>query len=139
MLARETFSERDIEMSRLRQRLDELAEDNRQIRSEIGASPSVDFVRRCRRVLGLSPSRAKMLAILMTGKVKSRNGIWLAYCDPSKERPDIYVIDTLLSYLRKALRPYGVTIDNVWGQGWVMDDASRALVRSLLGLEAAAQ
>ena len=120
-------------------RAEELEEDNRQLRAEIGASPSVDFIRRAMEKLHLTPSRARMLSILLTGKVKSRNGIWLAYCDPSRERPDVSIISTQLCYLRKALAPHGATITNIFGEGWMMDDASRALVRSLLGMEAAAQ
>lgn len=120
-------------------RAEEMEEDIRQLREEIGASPSVDFVRRCSEILQIAPSRARLLSILLSGKVKSRNGIWLAYCAPSKDRPDIKIIDTQLCHLRKALGPFGATITNIFGEGWMMDDASRALVRSLLGMETPAQ
>lgn len=120
------------EIIRLRDEIDLLREENRQLRDQIGASDDALFARHCRELFFISKSRARLLSILMAGKTQSREGIWLAYCNPAKDRPDIKIIDQQICSLRAALRPHGITIENVRCHGYHMSNASKALVTSLL-------
>lgn len=124
--------------TQFRIRIEELEEENRQLREAMGCSPSVEFIDRCKRIFGLPPSRAKMLALLMSGQVRSTEGLWLAYCDPLKERPDIHVVTTIVCYLRASLRPFEVDIENVWGQGYVIRPEGVERLAGLLFYEAVA-
>ena len=119
--------------------IEEVEEENRQLRELIGATPEFEFVMQCQHVLGLTNSCAKLLSILLRGRVRSHEGIWMAYCGPSHERPTLRVISALIVPIRKALRPYGVEVKTVWGEGFVMTKEDRARVWEILGLEAAAQ
>lgn len=34
--------------------------------------------------------------------------------------PDIKIVDVFVCKMRKKLRPYGITIDTVWGRGYLL-------------------
>ncbi len=67
---------------------------------------------------GLSPSRAKMFALLLKrrGQVVSREAL-LNVCIHQDEPPDIKIIDVQMSHLRKKL-PEQYRIETVWGVGY---------------------
>lgn len=44
------------------------------------------------------------------------------------EVPDIKIIDVFVCKLRKKLKPFGIIINTVWGQGYQLEDASRTLL-----------
>lgn len=117
----------------------ELEEDNRQLRAAMGGVVSADFTQRCKQVLDIPVSQSRLLAILMAGKTRSIEGIWLAYCRPAASRPDIGIVKVQISHLRKALAPHGISIDTVWGVGHSLSEPMRERVRCVLGMEAAAQ
>ena len=127
------------EIIRLRDQIDTLREENRQLRREIGAADDATFVRHCCQVFGVTKSRAHLLSVLMAAKVNSKQGLLLAYSDPARETPDIKIITTLVSDLRAALKPHGITIDTAWGQGYSVPAESKAKIRALVADWAAQQ
>lgn len=117
----------------------ELEEDNRQLRAAMGAAPSVEFIVRCKVVLGIPGAQARLLAVLVAGKTRTLEGIWLAYCRPGADRPDIGIVKTLISHLRRALAPHEIFIETIHGIGHGISEESRSRLMAVLGMEAAAQ
>lgn len=116
----------------------ELEEDNRQLRAAMGAAPDVEFIHRCKVVFGIPGGQSRLLAILMAGKARTFEGIWLAYCIPGADRPDIGTVKTQISYLRKALAPHEIYIETIFGIGHGISESSLSRLRGLLGVEGAA-
>lgn len=120
------------ELLRLRAENEELRETVRQLMDGLGADPDRDFVRRCRSVLGVTPSRARMLAVLLAGKVRDKESMLLAYAVNRRDPPEIKIVDTLVRYLRVALAPYQIQIQTEWGVGYFLTPENRARIIALL-------
>lgn len=117
--------------------LEEVEEENRHLRELMGLTPKFDFLMRCKNLLDLTPARAKLLAILVEGKVRTHEGLYGAYCHAMGTEPGASIIGALITSLRHALSRYGVTIHCVWGEGFYMTEKDRKRVRQILGMEAA--
>lgn len=120
------------ELIRLRRENEFLREAYRQLMEELGANPELQFIRRCRAVFGLQPSRAKMLAVLVAGKVRDKDSLLLAYSGNRRDMPEIRIVDTLVRYLRIALAPHGVSIETEWGVGYYIAREGRERLNALL-------
>jgi hypothetical protein len=116
--------------------IEELEEENRQLRNLLGAEPQFEFVVACREKLDLQPAYAKFLSILVQGRIRTHEGLWTAYSATMHNPPALGIIKVLVVGLRKALRPHGINIKTVWGEGFLMSAEDRAKVRQILGMEA---
>lgn len=67
---------------------------------------------------GLTGKEARVFAHLTTRNIASRQSIMMALYSDRLEEPDAQVITTYICKLRAKLKPFGVTITNVWGQGY---------------------
>lgn len=53
----------------------------------------------------------------------SKQSIMMAmYCDRIDEDPEIKIVDVFICKLRKKLKPFGVSIGTIWGQGYSLAD-----------------
>lgn len=122
--------------AQLRDRIEYLEAENANLRDLLTVSPDTDFIRACRAALRLTPSSAKVLQIMMFGRRTSKLAILHAYYDGNEGDRDTKLIDVQVCHVRKALKPHGVAIETVWGDGYriAADDKSRVL--SILGIEA---
>ena len=116
------------DLRRLRDRIEELEEEVRQLRDLL--APSLGFPRDFR----LTPIEEKILSAIYARApaVVAHECIRAAvYPDPDAA-PETNVIDVRVSSIRKKLRPYGVEIKNRWGEGLYLDRASAAIIAGLL-------
>lgn len=115
------------ETTLLREQLDTAHERIRQLEELL--APRVSFPVEWR----LTPTEAKLLAALIKrrGLVATESLLTLVYDDPDgKTVRDLAVV---ICKVRKKLRPQGVTIFNVWAQGFGLDEESRAIVLRHIG------
>lgn len=115
------------EIDRIRDRLDEALEENRQLRHELGIIEAASNYE-ISRALGVSPSGLKILALLSRRTMVGRSSIEMVLW-PDGEYPETMreTIAVHLSRLRKALRPLGLQIENIRGEGWRLSEGSLAL------------
>ncbi len=84
--------------------------------------------------LGLTATQAAMVAALMRGAVLSRHQLMTAMYPDVDERyeRESKNVDAQLAYLRKRLKPHGVTVGSHWGKGFYLPEESRANLKSLM-------
>ncbi|HXF55650.1 MAG TPA: helix-turn-helix domain-containing protein [Hyphomicrobiaceae bacterium] len=88
-------------------------------------------------VAGLPPSAMRVAHLLSARGVATRHAVLLAGCNGDMRRvdrlesgskmPDIWV-----HQLRRALAPYGIVIETVWGRGFAMPRESRERFKALV-------
>ncbi|CAN7583295.1 winged helix-turn-helix domain-containing protein [Devosia sp. LjRoot16] len=121
----------------LRDEVEFLREENRQLKERLGLSPDNQFFLEARYRLRLQPQVARVLAALMGSPMVSKGELLEAMCDGWEER-ELKNVDVRIFHLRKALRPHGVEIETIWGQGYRLVPEMKTRVRQLLGLAEAA-
>jgi DNA-binding response OmpR family regulator len=114
--------------------LDEVREENRQLRERIGADVRSGTVQRLIVFLGRRPGDARILAALLDAKVGvvAREALLAAQTPPGREAPVSRVLDTRLCQLRKTLKPYDIEIETVWGLGYRLTPAMKDRLREAL-------
>lgn len=53
---------------------------------------------------------------------------------PEAEQPSLNCISVAIHHLRKALRPHGVAIKNLFGEGYYIEEADKKKLRAALGM-----
>ncbi|RYE48320.1 MAG: helix-turn-helix domain-containing protein [Hyphomicrobiales bacterium] len=121
----------------LRDEVELLREENRQLKERLGLSPTTQFFLEARRRLELQPQTARVLAALIGGPLVSKAELLEAMCVGWEER-ELKNVDVRIFHLRKALRPHGIEIETIWGTGYRLVPEMKARVRALLDLQEAA-
>lgn len=114
------------ELQRLRDRVDELED-------LLGIKQS--FVGQLRASFGLSDELAKTLGVLLNKNTASEDVLYAALYGnrPERDQPTAEaIIRKHIHYLRKRLKPHGIEIKNVWGQGWVLPPEHKQTVKELV-------
>lgn len=119
--------------ARLRDQLDEAEERERQLREALYTRP--DILARYRTAFSLSNQQAKILTLLMEMPEVSHEAL-LASTPAVRRfgdhRDDLNVLKTNVSRLRKALEPYGGSIETLRGWGYWMTKDSKDAVRKAM-------
>lgn len=90
-------------------------------------------VARLRQAVKIRLLAAKVAVILANRGMATRQGLWsVFYGDRPDGGPDPKIFDALVWQARRALAPYGIVIEMIYGQGWSMPEASRARLKALL-------
>lgn len=91
--------------------------------------PDDDEMVRIREVLHIAPQTTKVLAALMRGRVCSREHLVYSSDIPndSTRQLEVQIVSA-----RKALKPFGVSIRNVYGVGYYIAPGDLHRLRSLL-------
>ncbi len=113
----------------LRQELDEAYERIHLLKKELGAEVQ-DIP-----ALGLRHTPARIFSVLMAkSSVPVSSLLNIIYADRAAERdiPSIETIKVFVWTLRNKLKPYGIEIETVWGEGWRMTEANKAKARKII-------
>ena len=105
----------------LRERIDYLEEENRQLREEL--APQVALPRDWR----LTGTEEKLFRHLIGRPVLTRASLMVAlYADrPAGDVPSAKCLDVFVFKLRQKLAPHGVRIDTVWRTGFRLAERER--------------
>lgn len=72
---------------------------------------------------GLTSQEARVFAHLMTRDMATKESIMAAlYSDRADDQVEPKIVDVFICKMRKKLRPYGILIETVWGQGYALAD-----------------
>lgn len=97
-----------------RREIAQLRERVRQLEEEIAPS-SVSVPLEWR----LTSSEARLFAHLTTRAVATKSSIMTAlYSDRPEDDPELKIVDVFICRIRRKVKPYGVEIATVWGQGY---------------------
>lgn len=124
--------------SRLRareDRIDELREENRQLRERIAELTGANDAWAARKAFGLTDTEARVLMLIVRcGQAEYRHledSIWGEDDGCESDNPG-GCIRSHVKRLRRKIRPHGVDIGTIYGFGFAMDEATRAKVRKIL-------
>lgn len=86
--------------------------------------------------LRLTKCETGMLEALMApgATTKSKEQLLAAaYSDryATGDEPEIKIVDVFICKLRKKLKPFGIEVETVWGQGYHLPPESRAILRRM--------
>lgn len=89
--------------------------------------------------LRLTGSEAAVVAALYSREHCTKDAIMAAlYRNLAKDEAEIKIVDVFICKVRKKLKPFGIEITTIWGQGYAMPAASKAIMRSMLSAKEAA-
>jgi two-component system cell cycle response regulator CtrA len=113
-------------MSTLRDQNDELREKVRQLEEVIGLSfqAPVEF--------GLTRREEMVLGTLLRRERLSKEQIMTVMYSDRISVPDIRILDVYVCRLRKKLKPFEIEIRTMWGIGYALPPASKAIIKQFL-------
>jgi two-component system cell cycle response regulator CtrA len=77
----------------------------------------------------LTGQETRVFSVLVGRAVATKGAIMAAlYSDRADEDADVEpkIVDVFICKIRKKLKPFGITIQTVWGQGYSLETATRA-------------
>ncbi|HBJ84597.1 MAG TPA: heavy metal resistance protein CzcR [Verrucomicrobiales bacterium] len=117
--------------AQLTEELDQALERIEQLEAELGLAYPVPLV------FGLTGQQTCIFGVLMARPFASNAALMLAlYSDKTNgdaAEPDI--IKVHICKMRQKLKPFGVEIETMWGQGYRISDEHKAIVRAMLAEE----
>jgi hypothetical protein len=123
------------EGERLRDRIELLQEENRQLRDRIARLTGRDDAAKSRLAFGLTDGEALIFCtILHCGLASYSTLIDVLWHDRDEDLPEEVecAVRSHVKRLRRRLRPYGVNIGTVYSIGVSMDEAMRARSRRIM-------
>lgn len=89
--------------------------------------------------LRLTGKECALLGILMKRDTCTKQQIMSGlYAIGPDEEPEVKIVDVFVCKMRKKLKPFGIEVDTVWGQGYRLTPAAKAIVSNLYAQERAA-
>lgn len=119
------------ELAKLREQLDELQEENRQLKEEIGLIDQLPDYRKL-RLIGMSDTCFRIFALLERRSIVSKDALLRALWNEDEPENALSALGVYLNRLRKILNGFEIKITNVRAVGWYLDDDSRAKAANLM-------
>lgn len=116
----------------LRRRIDALETENDLLRLRVAELEdqlfSVSWY--CPLEFGLTASEATILAALISRERCSKEFLFAATSRPGEEKDtEIKIIDVWVCKIRRKLTPFGIEIKTLWGHGYMIEPATRELLK----------
>jgi DNA-binding winged helix-turn-helix (wHTH) protein len=122
------------------ERLEELEEENRQLRERIARLEGRSKLERARQAFGLTKKQAGLLVLLINRGIADHGQCLEAVYDDREQEAmsdgGYFALNSLMRHLRAGLKPHGISIRTLYGHGWDMSQDNRAKVRRLLEMPA---
>lgn len=81
----------------------------------------------------LTPAEGRVLGFLTKREVATKEQIMMAiYTDRPWIDVEIKIVDVFVCKIRKKIAKFGVEIDTIWGRGYRMLPASKAIIKQFL-------
>lgn len=86
------------------------------------------------KLLGLTPTETRLLALLVKRETLSREFALVAMYDerPGCDRPDERIIDQFIMRVRRKLAPAGIAVQNRWGGSFFITADDKAKLAALI-------
>lgn len=80
---------------------------------------------------GLTACEATVFGVLVNRELATKDAVMAAlYRDLGRDDGEEKIVDVFVCKVRRKLKPFGVAIHTVWGQGYHLDEATRARFRA---------
>lgn len=117
-------------------RCEALEADNQRLRDRVmeleGIVNGGSLLNTTPREFGLTAKEGSIFLLLLGREsVASKEAIYLNLYGGLGET-EIKIVDVFICKLRAKVEPYGILIETVWGQGYVMPKSSRDLARGMM-------
>lgn len=122
---------RDDYVQALERQIDELQNRVRVIEEITGASLDAPLE------FGLSRSEATIFGLLTKNELVRRSSIMELLYMHKQDEAEIKIVDVFVCKLRSKVKPFGIAVNTVWGQGYSMPGASKMIVADMLKARAA--
>lgn len=118
----------------LRDRIDELEQENLHLRSLLSGAESGGCVDRLSAGLGLTKAEAAVLWSLLssTNGYRSKEALLHAACRRGDVDASSNLVSVIIYSLRKKIARKGISIGTVWGDGYRIDERSRSKLKSMI-------
>jgi two-component system cell cycle response regulator CtrA len=80
----------------------------------------------------LTPAEARLFNGLMSRQMASKGALMDAIYQ-GRDEAEIKIVDVFVCKIRKKLKPFGIAIETVWGQGYRIPPEVKAQVRAIYG------
>lgn len=75
---------------------------------------------------GLSPHQTRCFGVLLNRAMASNDAFMAAlYHDDGREPANPKIVDVMVCHIRRKLKPFGIRIYTVWGQGYAIPEEQR--------------
>ncbi len=86
----------------------------------------------CPLEFGLTRSEAVICGLLAKNEMVTKSLMLEALYMHEQDEAEIKIVDVWICKMRRKLKPFGIEIKTVWGRGFAMPPASRAIITSML-------
>lgn len=85
-------------------------------------------------MFGLTPSEAKVLSLLLVRDIATKGQIMTAIMSDrgADAEPEMKIVDVYVCKIRNKVRPFGISIETVWGRGYTMSRENKEKVTAFL-------
>ncbi|WP_296741390.1 helix-turn-helix domain-containing protein [Mesorhizobium sp.] len=122
---------RDDYVAALERRIDELEHRVRALEEISGAQLDAPLE------FGLTRNESVIFGLLVKNAMVRRDGMMEVLYMHKQDEAEIKIVDVWVCKMRQKLKPWGIRIETVWGRGYAMPSASKAIVAGILGDRAA--
>lgn len=121
-------------------RLEALEAENERLRDRVTElEEALGFSIELPIYLGLSPAEARVFGALMKRPTWTKEQLMVAlYSHRPDDPPEMKIVDVFICKLRKKLKPIGIEIETLWGQGVRLSPAMRDRAQAIITQRSAA-
>jgi two-component system, cell cycle response regulator CtrA len=83
-------------------------------------------------MLGLTKQESKLFCALVKRDIVTKESAMDALYRDKPNSAEVKIVDVFVSKIRRKLRPYDISIETVWGRGYLMPGPSKLKVAALL-------
>ena len=82
---------------------------------------------------GLTGAQTRVFGVLMARELATKDAIMAGvYRDVMAEEAQPKIVDVFICHIRRKLKPFGLTIETVWGRGYRLSAEAKAAVNARL-------
>lgn len=115
----------------LREKVDELTEENRQLKAQLKEQAIKEAwdVPFCFK---LSAAETRVFQLLVMRQMTPKDMIWRAIDPYGHKEFHANHLSVVITHIRRKLRPFGCTVECVWGMGYKLPDETRMEIERLI-------
>lgn len=83
-------------------------------------------------IFGFTPSEGVMFGMLLKNKIVRKEALLDGMQRGRPHNVEIKIVDVLICKMRRKLKPYGISIETQWGNGYFLNAASKQAAQSIL-------
>lgn len=115
-------------------RIEGLEAENERLRvriADLEAAMGMDFVAPLE--WGLTGAQTRVFGVLMAREVATKDALMAGiYADVTRDAAEAKIVDVFVCHIRRKLKPFGFSVETLWGRGYFLKPETKAAVRERL-------